>query len=107
MSASLSHLLPELRRLCRACGVEALWAFGSFARGEAGPDSDADFLVSFLASDPEAYTEAYFRLRESLEALLDRRVDLLEDKALGHGTLRRTIEREGTLCYAHENRDVA
>jgi predicted nucleotidyltransferase len=30
----------------RALGVERLWLFGSLARGDSGPQSDADVLIS-------------------------------------------------------------
>lgn len=39
--AALKHLEPNLK----ARGVAALFLFGSFARDEAGPDSDIDLLV--------------------------------------------------------------
>jgi hypothetical protein len=48
--------------------------FGSFARGEAGPGSDVDFLVTFK---DEPTFESYMGLKEDLESLLGRNVDLV------------------------------
>ena len=53
-------------------GVVHLDLFGSFARGEAGPASDADFLVTF--QDPPSFA-TYMGWKESLETLLGGNVD--------------------------------
>jgi predicted nucleotidyltransferase len=42
--------LADIARLCRDYRVSELALFGSVARGEAGPDSDIDFL--YVLSDP-------------------------------------------------------
>ena len=46
----IEELLPieleELRQILRDHGVVSARLFGSFARGEAGPDSDLDLLVT-------------------------------------------------------------
>jgi len=60
-------------------GVSALSLFGSVARGEAGPDSDVDFLVVF---DGPATFDRFMDLELFLEDLLGRRVDLVTDKAM-------------------------
>jgi uncharacterized protein len=54
-------------------GVSELALFGSFARNEAGPDSDVDFLVEFS----EKSFDRYMGLKELLEDLLGRKVDLV------------------------------
>jgi len=56
--------MPELRE---RHGVLHLDLFGSFARGEEGPGSDVDFLVTFQ-EDP-TFTSC-MGLKEDLEALL-------------------------------------
>jgi predicted nucleotidyltransferase len=59
--------------------VEELYVFGSVARGEASPGSDVDLLVSFAA--PPGF-EGYWRVKEFLENLLGRPVDLVMKGAL-------------------------
>lgn len=59
----------ELRRL----GVRRLALFGSLARGEARPDSDADFLVELESKSFDRFMDVKFLLEE----LLGRRVDLV------------------------------
>lgn len=51
----------------RACGVAALYLYGSHARDEAHPDSDVDILVEFLPerdNNLSAYLAPYHILRE-------------------------------------------
>jgi predicted nucleotidyltransferase len=55
--------LPEAawaiaRRLGQALRPDAIFLFGSHARGEAGPDSDLDFLVVVSASPYARYTRS-------------------------------------------------
>ena len=59
-------------------GVSELALFGSFARDEAGPDSDVDFLVEFS----EKSFDRYMELKELLEDLLGRKVDLVLKTAI-------------------------
>jgi hypothetical protein len=85
----------ELRSLCRRFHVRRLDLFGSAARGDFDPDrSDVDFLVQFDRGHPDAFSlKTYFGLKESLEALLGRPVDLVEAGALRNPYLKASIER--------------
>jgi len=84
----------ELRTLCRRFHVRRLDLFGSAARGDFDPErSDVDFLVEFDRGHPEALSlKCYFGLKESLEALLGRPVDLVEPGAMRNPYLRASIE---------------
>src|ERR1700738_236047 len=84
----------ELRALCRRFHVRRLDLFGSAARGDFDPErSDVDFLVEFDREHPEALAfETYFGLKEALEALLDRPVDLVEPGAVCNPYLKASIE---------------
>ena len=63
-----------------AFGARRIGVFGSFARGEARGDSDVDVYVEF--EDAKRTYDNFFALHERLEALLDRRVDLVTDRSL-------------------------
>lgn len=56
--------------------------FGSVLRDSFNEGSDIDFIVDFLDISLEEYANNYFDLKFSLEELLKRKVDLLENKAL-------------------------
>jgi len=65
----------RLAACCHRYGVTRLEAFGSFATGEASPDSDLDLLVTF---HPDAHVGLEFvALQQELEQVLGRPVDLL------------------------------
>ena len=72
----LSDHLGEIRE---RYGVSHLALFGSAARDELRPDSDVDVLVEF---DGRATFKGYFDLKDYLEELLGRRVDLVTDRGL-------------------------
>jgi predicted nucleotidyltransferase len=84
----------ELRALCRRFHVRRLDLFGPAARGDFDPErSDIDFLVEFDREHPEAVAfETYFGLKEALEALLGRPVDLVEPGAVRNPYLRASID---------------
>jgi predicted nucleotidyltransferase len=66
-------------REIRALGVKSVGLFGSVARNEAGSSSDVDVLVEFQG---RATLDAYMDLRDLLERILGRRVDLVTRGAL-------------------------
>ena len=71
-------------------GVKRLAVFGSMARDEAGEQSDVDVLVEFQG-DPTF--DGYWDVKEYLEELLNREVDLVTDDAV-RPQLRPYIERD-------------
>jgi hypothetical protein len=70
------------------------------ARGDFDPErSDVDFLVEF---DPDHRADAfddYFGLKEDLESLLRRSVDLVVEKAIRNRYLRVSVERSREPAY--------
>lgn len=74
----------EVTALCEKHGVERLDLFGSAAGDGFDPEgSDLDFVVSFERREPPALFEHYFGLKEDLEGLFGRGVDLVTEGALG------------------------
>jgi uncharacterized protein len=81
MIADIATHREELAELCRRFHVRRLDVFGSAARGDFDPArSDLDFLVEFAA--PEDELAGFLDFKEALEALLARRVDLVDRKAI-------------------------
>jgi uncharacterized protein with HEPN domain/predicted nucleotidyltransferase len=84
----------ELARMCRRYGVRQLDLFGSAARGNAEIGrSDLDFLVEFRPLSPGTRADAYFGLKEGLENLFGRPVDLVVQSAIRNPYFRRSVER--------------
>ena len=91
----------ELETVCRRYGVKRLELFGSAARGEDHPDnSDLDFLVEFPELPAGSYADTYFGLRDSLESLFGRPVDLVVAETIRNPHFREGVERSKTLLYA-------
>ncbi len=57
------------------------WLFGSYSRGEERPDSDVDILVTYDRSKPIGLFKIA-GMHLDLEKLLDKEVDLVEEKML-------------------------
>jgi uncharacterized protein len=92
--------LPEIAALCRECGGRRLDLFGSAATGRFDPDrSDLDFLVEFGELPTRGFSSPYFRLREALGALFERKVDLVSDRSLENPYRRRRIESERRTLF--------
>jgi uncharacterized protein len=91
----------ELVAICRHHQVRRLELFGSAATGEDRPGkSDLDFLVEFGPLPPGSYADAFFGLREALEQLFGRPVDLISAAAIRNPYFRESVERSKALLYA-------
>lgn len=78
--------------LCQEFHVRRLSIFGSAATAAFDPEtSDVDFLVEFDDHAPDLL-DAYFRLKEGLEALLGRPVDLVTPKSLENPYFAESVE---------------
>ena len=101
MSPFIDENRVALEELCRRYGVRSLFVFGSAARDDFDPGrSDVDLLVEFEALPLGGYADAYFGLRESLEDLFGRDVDLVALSAVRNPYMKADIERTRTLLYA-------
>jgi len=96
----ISALRAHERELKKA-GVASLSLIGSIARREDRPDSDVDVLVR-LTDEARRGGFAYFgridRLRQRLESILTRRVDLIAEP-IEKERLRRSIEKDRILAF--------
>ena len=91
----------ELKKLCKTNKVKSLFAFGSVTREDFDEDSDIDFVVDFDENDPFKYTDLYFNLKEKLEALFNRQVDLLEERAIRNRLFRQQLDSTKIQIYGH------
>ena len=90
----------ELADLCRKHRVHRLDVFGSAARGDFDEASDVDLLVEFDDMLHADRADAYLGFLTAVEALLRRRIDLVEVGAVRNPYLRRGIEESRELVYA-------
>ena len=95
----LDSYIDEINKLCENHKVRQLFAFGSVLHNEFTKDSDVDLVVDFNTLDPIEYAENYFGLKFALEDLLNRQIDLLEQKALKNKYLAISINNSKKLLY--------
>ena len=90
VAATVQAKREDILRIAESHGASNVRVFGSMARGEAGPDSDVDFLV-----DAGPKHSAWFPagLTADLEELLGRRVDVATPDAL-HWFIRDRVLQE-------------
>ncbi|OGA97088.1 MAG: hypothetical protein A3E79_03115 [Burkholderiales bacterium RIFCSPHIGHO2_12_FULL_61_11] len=97
----LDQKQKEVADLCRRSGARRLDAFGSVVRSDFDPEhSDLDFLVEFENAPPAAYAKAYFALKEGLETLFGRPVDLVTESSLANPYFRQRVTAERQSVYA-------
>lgn len=72
---TMENIVSLVKPIAEKYHVDRIYLFGSYARGEAGIDSDLDFLV--YGGDKFKLT-MIFALAEELRGVLDKNVDVLE-----------------------------
>jgi predicted nucleotidyltransferase len=91
----------EVADLCRRTGARRLDAFGSAVRADFDPiASDLDFLVKLEDMPAADYAHAYFALKEGLESLFGRPVDLVTGSSLANPYIRERLAGERQTVYA-------
>jgi hypothetical protein len=97
----LEEKARQLQEICRRRQVQRLSLFGSAARGSFDPaSSDLDFLVQFPKLNPAQHADCYFGLREDLELLFGRPVDLVEPGPIRNPYFRQSVEQSRVVIYA-------
>jgi len=91
--------IDTMRDLCSRHKVRRLFAFGSVLTDSFKKDSDVDLVVDFQDVNLYEYADNYFDLKESLENLFKRNVDLLEEKAIKNPYLKQSIDSSKQLVY--------
>jgi hypothetical protein len=101
MIPAIANHGPELIELCRAHHVQRLEVFGSALTPDFDPDrSDFDFLVTFEELAPGSYAANFFSMKDALERLLGRPVDLVVESSIRNPWFRKGIEQSKALFYA-------
>jgi predicted nucleotidyltransferase len=91
--------IDTIRDLCSRHKVRRLFAFGSVLTDSFKKDSDVDLVVDFQDVALHEYADNYFDLKESLENLFKRNVDLLEEKAIKNPYSKQSIDSSKQLVY--------
>jgi len=98
----IDYYKNDLTQLCVKNKVKSLYVFGSVLTSRFDNDSDIDMVVDIDSANPLEYANCYFDLKFALQDLLNRPIDLLEDKAIRNNYLRQEIDNSKQLIYAGE-----
>jgi predicted nucleotidyltransferase len=93
----------SLHTLCKKHKVAKLYAFGSVLTPAFNEESDVDFLVEFHIQDIDKYVTNFFTLKEELETLFNREVDLIEYRSISNPYFKEEIDETKSLLYESKN----
>ena len=94
--------MEKIKTLCAVHKVARLFAFGSVLKENVfNKESDIDLIVDFADVSLFEYADNYFDMKQKLEKIFNRDVDLLEEKAIRNPYLRQEIDRENILIYGY------
>lgn len=97
----LEQRRADLEELCRRYHVKTLEVFGSAADGSFDrARSDLDFLVEFLPEAAGRMFHGYFDLKEALQQLFGREVDLVMPGAIRNPYFLQAVNRQRKVLYA-------
>jgi len=91
--------IASVSDLCKQHNVKNMYLFGSVLTNRFSPESDIDVLVNFGDVNLYHYFDNFMELKDGLEQLFNRPIDLVEEKTVKNPVLRRSIERNKKLIY--------
>ena len=80
-SAEVANMIPRIQHFFASQPVNRAYLFGSFSRGEETKDSDVDIMVDLDKTRPIGLFQ-YVAMKQELQDLLHREVDLVESDEL-------------------------
>lgn len=95
----IENNIQKIIALCKKYKVNKLFVFGSILTNRFNKDSDVDLVVSFNKAEVSDYFDNYFDFKYSLEELLGREVDLLEEQTIKNPYLKKNVDSTKVLIY--------
>jgi uncharacterized protein len=97
----LDYKIEHIIKLCKTHRVSRLFVFGSILKESFNEYSNIDLIVDFDYISLKDYADNYFDLKEQLESIFNRPVNLLEEQAIKNPYLKKEIEKEKLLIYGY------
>ena len=76
-----------------------MYAFGSVLTPNFNTNSDIDLIVDFKEIDVKDYADNYFDFKFSLQEILNRPVDLLEEQAIKNPYFKEDLNKKKVIVY--------
>ena len=89
----------DIKRLCIFHHVKSLYAFGSVVNKQFSDKSDVDFVVDFKPIALNNYADNYFDFKFSLQRILQRPIDLIEQTAIKNPYFEESVNKQRKLVY--------
>ena len=101
MNKLVEDNIEKLQEICRKNSVTEFYIFGSSLTNEFSDQSDLDFAY-VLKEDlsPIEYGDAFFSLKEDLEDLFDRNIDLVSYRVVKNPVFKQELDRTKKSLYA-------
>jgi uncharacterized protein len=96
---NLEKYQKEIDKLCKIYNVKNLYAFGSVLTDKFNIQSDIDLIVDFTTMKVEDYADNYFDFKFSMQDVLNRKIDLLEEKAIKNPYFKEAVNNQKQLIY--------
>ncbi len=97
MTIKIDKFRQRIQNVCRDLELKSLDLVGSAAREDFAADSDVDVLVNF--GNDRGLFGRYFDLKERLEEIFERPVDVIEERAVKNPYFKRAVERDRIKIY--------
>lgn len=91
--------IKRIKELCKEYRVKNFSVFGSVLTDNFSSDSDIDFMVDFDENDPIKYIDLYFQLKDKLEQVLNRQIDLIEEHGIKNSFFGKEIDVSKLVIY--------
>jgi predicted nucleotidyltransferase len=98
MSTIVASQQERIDALCRKWKVREMALFGSVLRQDFRPDSDVDVLVTFDDDAPWSLWDL-LDMREELQDIFGREIDLVEERSLENPFRKRSILSSKRVIY--------
>ena len=93
----IGQFKQRIQQICSDLSLQRLDLIGSAARDDFSSGSDIDVLVNF--GGDERLFSRYFDLKERLEAIFERPVDVIEERAVKNPYFKKAIEKDRITIY--------
>ena len=95
----LSQYKEAIEDLCKTESIQSLRIFGSALTERFGPKSDVDILISFQDTQARDSFTSYFLVKNRLEEIFMRPVDLVIEKPFRNPFFQRSVDRSKQTVY--------
>ena len=95
----IEKVKPEIERICSHLPVKRLGLFGSVLAQNFSQSSDVDVLVIFDSGENVDFFDKYFELKEQLEDIFKRDVDLVVDGKFRNPVFRDIVNKTRVIIY--------